>query len=101
LCAERRLNKVNFKKEFFRVDIAELEGLVRAHHGEFHLTPVSTERRRRIELGEQRHGQVGMGDENNFVAQPTLVGTDEDWTASALEANTPAAYAVVTRTAGV
>jgi len=34
----RRLNRVNLRKEFFRATIEELEHVVRNHHGEFQLT---------------------------------------------------------------
>jgi Domain of unknown function (DUF4041)/Meiotically up-regulated gene 113 len=34
----RRLNKVNTRKEFFRLNLDEIESVVKAHHGDFHLT---------------------------------------------------------------
>ncbi len=35
---QRRLNRINQRKEFFRATIEELERVVREHHGEFQLT---------------------------------------------------------------
>lgn len=34
----RRVNRINQRKEFFRVSLEEIEATVRAHHGEFELT---------------------------------------------------------------
>jgi hypothetical protein len=36
-----RLNRVNERKEFFRVSLDEIEAAVRAHHGEFEVTRVA------------------------------------------------------------
>lgn len=36
-----RVNKVNFRKEFFRTTIDDIERVVRAHHGEFKLTKMA------------------------------------------------------------
>src|SRR5688500_3123527 len=69
LFAERRLNKVNFRKEFFRVALEELEEVVRAHHGEVQLTRYAeaAQYRQSLALDSQRQGSV-------LSSQTMLVG---------------------------
>jgi hypothetical protein len=37
----RRVNRINDRKEFFRVTLQEIESIVRTHHGEFELTRIA------------------------------------------------------------
>lgn len=51
LLDERRLNKINRRKEFFHVTLEEIEHVVRRHHGDFKLT-------RQAEAAEYRKSLV-------------------------------------------
>ncbi|XXF76307.1 DUF4041 domain-containing protein [Myxococcaceae bacterium GXIMD 01537] len=53
--ASRRVNRINERKEFFRVSLEEIEGAVRKHHGVFELTRLAeaAEYRKTLALEEE------------------------------------------------
>lgn len=59
--AARRVNRINERKEFFRVTLDEIAQAVREHHGEFELTRLAEaeEYRKTLALLEEERGAVG------------------------------------------
>jgi hypothetical protein len=59
--ALRRVNRINERKEFFRVTLGEIEEAVRNHHGEFELTRLAeaAEYRKTLALIDQERQVVG------------------------------------------
>jgi hypothetical protein len=59
--AQRRVNRINERKEFFRVTLGEIEEAVRNHHGEFELTRLAeaAEYRKTLALIDQERQLVG------------------------------------------
>ena len=55
LFADRRVNRINERKEFFRVSLEEIAAAVRQHHGEFELTQLAeaAEYRKTLALQEE------------------------------------------------
>jgi hypothetical protein len=58
-----RLNRVNRRKEFFRVELEQIEQLVRQHHGEFKLTrqAEAIEYRKSLMMGAAPSRQLSAG----------------------------------------
>ncbi|RZJ95351.1 MAG: DUF4041 domain-containing protein, partial [Hymenobacter sp.] len=54
---DRRVNRINERKEFFRVSLEEIASAVRKHHGEFELTQLAeaAEYRKTLALQEEEH----------------------------------------------
>ncbi|WP_279637429.1 GIY-YIG nuclease family protein [Corallococcus interemptor] len=59
--ANRRVNRINERKEFFRVSLDEVAQAVRKHHGEFELTRTAeaAEYRKTLALQEEEQGRTG------------------------------------------
>lgn len=59
--AARRVNRINERKEFFRVSLDEIARAVREHHGEFELTKVAeaAEYRKTLALISEEQGAAG------------------------------------------
>ncbi|NNB84940.1 DUF4041 domain-containing protein [Corallococcus exiguus] len=59
--SNRRVNRINERKEFFRVSLDEIAEAVRMHHGEFALTRVAeaAEYRKTLALQEEEQGRPG------------------------------------------
>jgi multidrug efflux pump subunit AcrA (membrane-fusion protein) len=57
--ADRRVNRINERKEFFRVDLEEIAEAVRKHHGEFELTRVAEAAEYRKSLAIQDEARAG------------------------------------------
>ncbi|RKH36273.1 DUF4041 domain-containing protein [Corallococcus praedator] len=55
---DRRVNRINERKEFFRVSLEEIAAAVRKHHGEFELTQLAeaAEYRKTLALQEEERG---------------------------------------------
>ncbi|RKH44533.1 DUF4041 domain-containing protein [Corallococcus sicarius] len=57
---DRRVNRINERKEFFRVSLEEIAAAVRKHHGEFELTQLAEaeEYRKTLALQEEERGSL-------------------------------------------
>ncbi|WP_225888158.1 GIY-YIG nuclease family protein [Myxococcus xanthus] len=62
--ANRRINRINERKEFFRVSLDEIAEAVRKHHGDFELTRVA-------EAAEYRKSLALIDEERNGAETPT------------------------------
>ncbi|WP_375759992.1 DUF4041 domain-containing protein [Corallococcus exercitus] len=62
--ANRRVNRINERKEFFRVSLEEIAEAVRKHHGEFELTWIA-------EAAEYRKSLALREDDNSTQSQQT------------------------------
>jgi hypothetical protein len=69
----RRMNRVNERKELFRVTLAEIQAAVKANHGEFELTLVA-------EAAEHRKTLAILDEERR---RPTEAQPEQAWRASA------------------
>lgn len=74
----RRVNRVNEKKEFFRVSIDDIVTVVKQHHGEVEVTRLAEaeEYRKTVALLEEENGRASFVPKPALAA-PTLLGIDQ------------------------